>query len=291
MKRLLFILSGLRILFITPVSAQEQLLAEIQHLAPNDVKADGFALDEDQEISVHGIGASDRGWDAYTSAWILNKGTREVVWKMRNAKRSRYARGLDEYTDLVGLPRGEYEVYYAAFPDWSHDVEGFSELLEYLADRVFHSGDRRREVRDLSLTIRGTGHRVGQDGVEGWHKQLRKGALASLSGLKTGDRVWQMSDRNTRRAGGAAKNRMASETISLPAGSYVVCFVTDGSHSYRDWNAPPPYDPAFWGITIGVKNESERSYAKTYDYKGVEQKNLLVDLTRLGDIVYFVTDG
>jgi hypothetical protein len=323
MKRLFLTLFGLCILFNTPTLAQDQLLAEIRNLAPNDVKMDGFVLDKDQEVSIRGIDAGDRGWDAYTSAWILDKGTREVVWKMHNAKRSRYTRGQDEYTDLVKLPRGEYEVYYAAFPDWSHDIEGFGELLDYLADRVFHSDSRRHEFQDLGLSIRGAGRHVGQEGVEGWHDQMRKEALVSLSGLwdneyvrqgfilekpvqvtlyaigeitddatddygwiintKSGERVWQMSDVNTRHAGGAAKNRMDAESISLPAGSYAVCFATDGSHSYRDWNAAPPSDPAFWGITISVKNESERKYAKTFDFKGIEEKNLIVDLTRLGD--------
>jgi hypothetical protein len=323
MKRSLLALVGLCAFFLSPTQAQDQQLAEIQNLALNDVKTDGFVLDKEQEISIRAIGTADQRWDAFTSAWILNKGTREVVWKMRNAKRNRYGRNLDEYTDLVSLPQGEYEVYYSAFPDWSQNIEGFGELLDYLADRVFHPSDRRRELRDLSLTIRGTGHRIGPEGVEEWHDQLRKDALVSLSGLwnneyvrqgftlekpmqvtiyaigeitndapddygwiinaKTGERVWRMSDFDTQRAGGAAKNRMVSETITLPAGSYAASFVTDGSHSYGNWNAPPPYDPAFWGITIKVKNDAERKYAKTFDFKGLEEKNVLVDLTRLGD--------
>jgi hypothetical protein len=323
MKQSLLALFGLCILVITPTRAQDRLLAEIQNLAPYDVKTDGFVLDNDQEISIRGIGSADREWDASTSAWILNKGTREVVWKMRSASRSRYGRGLDEYTDLVELPRGEYEAYYAASPDWSHDVQGFGELLDYLAGRIFRSDTRRREFRDLRLTIHGAGHRVGQEGVEQWHDQIRKESLVSLSGLwdneyvrqgfilekpmqitlyalgeitddatddygwiintKSGERVWRMSDFNTQRAGGAEKNRMVSETITLPPGSYAVYFVTDGSHSCRNWNAPPPYDPAFWGITISVKNASDKKYAKTFDFKGIEEKNSIVNLTRLGD--------
>jgi len=323
MGRSLLVLFGSLILFVTPTPAQDQLLAEIRDLTTNDVKMDGFVLEKEQEVSIRGIGAGDREWDASTSAWILNKETRAVIWKVRNAKRSRHSRGLDEYTDLVKLPQGEYEVYYAAFPDWSRDIEGFGELLDYLADRVFHSNSHRREFRELGLTVRGTGRRVGREGVVEWHDQIRKRALVSLGGLwdneyvrqgfilekpaqlalyaigeitddatddygwiintKSGDRVWQMSDINTQGAGGAAKNRMVTETVTLPAGSYAVCFVTDGSHSYRNWNAPPPYDPAFWGITISVKNESDRKYAKTIDFKGIEEKNLIVDLTRLGD--------
>jgi len=69
----------------------------------------------------------------------------------------------------------------------------------------------------------------------------------------------------------------------LPAGQYAAFFVTDDSHSYKSWNAPPPYDPTYWGITVWVKDEASKKFAKTYSYKAAEEKNVIVDLTRLGD--------
>jgi hypothetical protein len=73
------------------------------------------------------------------------------------------------------------------------------------------------------------------------------------------------------------------ETISLPPGQYAAFFVTDDSHSYKEWNAPPPYDPAFWGITLWLKDESARKYVKPVEYTPKEEKNVIVDLTRLRD--------
>ncbi|MEK6754712.1 MAG: hypothetical protein AABZ02_01025, partial [Bacteroidota bacterium] len=323
MKQLIAILILTLILFLTSAIAQNELIAEIRNLGPNDVKVDGFILNKDQEISIHAIGGGNRERAVYTAAWILKMPTREVAWKLKNAKQSRYDRGLVEYTDQVSLPKGEYEVYYAAFPDWSENIEGFGEFMDFLADKIFHPDRRRRDYRELSLTIEGVGQRVGTEGVDQWHEQLRKAALLSLSGIwdndyvrqgfilekpldltiyaigeanddetfdygwiidvKTGKRVWQMTERNSQHAGGARKNRMVNETISLPAGKYAACFVTDGSHSYRDWNAPPPYDPAFWGMTLRVKDESMKKYAKIFDDKGIEDHNLVVDLTRLRD--------
>ena len=62
--------------------------------------------------------------------------------------------------------------------------------------------------------------------------------------------VWKMTYDQTRWAGGAKKNRKVNKTLKLPAGRYVVVFVTDDSHSYNEWNSRPPDDPINYGITI-----------------------------------------
>jgi len=62
--------------------------------------------------------------------------------------------------------------------------------------------------------------------------------------------VWQMEYRDTESAGGATKNRMVNEVISLDPGNYTVYFLTDGSHSWDDWNASPPRYENAWGITL-----------------------------------------
>jgi len=59
-----------------------------------------------------------------------------------------------------------------------------------------------------------------------------------------------MTYRRTDHAGGAKKNRVFDHTITLPAGEYDVYYVSDGSHSFRDWNDRRPNDPVNWGITI-----------------------------------------
>jgi hypothetical protein len=38
--------------------------------------------------------------------------------------------------------------------------------------------------------------------------------------------------------------------ISLDAGSYLVYYLSDGSHSWSDWNATKPDHPEAWGITL-----------------------------------------
>jgi len=100
---------------------------------------------------------------------------------------------------------------------------------------------------------------------------------------QTREKVWKMTYADSKHAGGAPKNRMVDQTISLPAGSYAAFFVTDDSHSERRWNAPPPYDPMFWGMTIRVKDPVMRAYVKKFDYEPAPDKNVVVSLAKLGD--------
>jgi hypothetical protein len=69
---------------------------------------------------------------------------------------------------------------------------------------------------------------------------------------RTGRTVWEMTWRNTFHAGGARKNRVYDDEIVLDRGRYEVYYITDGSHSFNDWNASRPDDPINWGVTIWV---------------------------------------
>lgn len=63
--------------------------------------------------------------------------------------------------------------------------------------------------------------------------------------------LWSMTRENTRPAGGAAKNRLFDGTLDLPAGEYVVRFMTNAAHDYYNgFDAPPPPAPWRWGIRV-----------------------------------------
>jgi hypothetical protein len=65
-----------------------------------------------------------------------------------------------------------------------------------------------------------------------------------------GRTVWEMKFDATEPAGGSDKNRMFDGVITLPAGTYVLRYNSDGSHSHADWNDDPPDDPESWGISV-----------------------------------------
>jgi hypothetical protein len=63
-------------------------------------------------------------------------------------------------------------------------------------------------------------------------------------------RVWSMRYEDTEDAGGASKNRLFDGTLHLDAGSYVVYYKSDGSHSFERWNAAPPAESRYWGVSL-----------------------------------------
>ncbi|MCI0564883.1 MAG: hypothetical protein MN733_40975, partial [Nitrososphaera sp.] len=71
-----------------------------------------------------------------------------------------------------------------------------------------------------------------------------------IEDAKTGRIVWEMTYRMTEHAGGARKNRMVSQTVTLQSGEYELHYESDGSHSFNDWNDDPPEDRTHWGITV-----------------------------------------
>jgi hypothetical protein len=67
---------------------------------------------------------------------------------------------------------------------------------------------------------------------------------------ETRETVWAMELDATQHAGGADKNRQVDQVITLDAGSYLVRYVSDGSHSWSDWNSARPHHAEAWGITL-----------------------------------------
>ena len=59
----------------------------------------------------------------------------------------------------------------------------------------------------------------------------------------TSEKVWETLIDRSDHAGGAIKNRVWRETITLDPGEYWIYFIMDDSHSPQSLNANPPYDP------------------------------------------------
>ncbi|UXX78714.1 hypothetical protein N7E81_15245 [Reichenbachiella carrageenanivorans] len=94
----------------------------------------------------------------------------------------------------------------------------------------------------------------------------------------TRKRVFEMRNRNARFAGGATKNLVVNEKITLPAGDYLVNYTTDGSHSFERWNALPPDDPQFWGVSVWADSKKH-----VVAYQEPKNGKPLVSLTRARD--------
>jgi hypothetical protein len=96
----------------------------------------------------------------------------------------------------------------------------------------------------------------------------------------THHRVWEMDYSKTEHAGGAQKNRVFDGMVHLAAGTYVVYFRTDGSHSYGDWNAARPVDAEHWGITL-IPSSGKVDHAVVHPYNNRPDATVLAQLVRV----------
>jgi hypothetical protein len=99
---------------------------------------------------------------------------------------------------------------------------------------------------------------------------------AWITDLSTYEKVWTPTFDETEPAGGDAKNRMFQGTIPLGAGSYEFTVTTDGSHAVGSWNAPPPYDPEAWGISLTPMRESDRAFVRVTGAAGLPKPVLAI---------------
>ena len=232
------------------------------------------------------LGGDDEDLTAY--AWILDADTREVVWDMdvRDTEAGEVG-DLVRIDETIELPAGRYEVYLTSNHSrlkWSADEEWGRRSVQRRIEEV------EEELEQVSVTVSadlpsGQYSKFDPDGVRAnavvaitgvGDSQLERRAFSldretrlQLYGLMeypsgsdgpadfgwivdldSGERVWDMSDRRGRRAGGASKNRLLERDIDLGPGRYMLVYGTDDSHSAAEFNAPPPDDPLAWGVQL-----------------------------------------
>ncbi len=96
--------------------------------------------------------------------------------------------------------------------------------------------------------------------------------------------IWRMEFENTEHAGGSSKNRVVDEVVTLDSGSYIVHYVTDGSHSWEDWNSSPPTHEDAWGITLVAPGDVvDETVVLAYDE--ATDPAVIAQLTQMGDRV------
>jgi hypothetical protein len=97
-------------------------------------------------------------------------------------------------------------------------------------------------------------------------------------------RVWTMRYADTEPAGGADKNRLFNGVLRLEAGSYLVYFKTDGSHSADEWTSAAPAEGQYWGISVfPASRQLERSAVAPFERTRGRNGAVLAELVRLGD--------
>ncbi|MCU0454449.1 MAG: hypothetical protein MUE68_12420 [Bacteroidetes bacterium] len=264
----------------------------------------------DVPVRIYALGEGRDRDELFDHGWLLDVETRRRIWDMRGASVGQAGgarKNLLSDVDLT-LEKGTYELVYVtddthSSDDWNDRpptdplAYGVTVFLEKESDRsAVKVEDGAASDKGLIVEI----VRVGDDAFKNASFALKKetkihvyalgersndGKLADhgwIIDANTREKVWRMEDRRSVHAGGASKNRLVDEIITLPAGSYTVYYQTDDSHSYDDWNSGMPMDPERWGITL-------RGAGKEFDPKAVSTvpvaapKNLVAEIVRVRD--------
>lgn len=125
--------------------------------------------------------------------------------------------------------------------------------------------------RDLEVEVYALGEIVDGDTYDG----------AWIVNMESGERVWELNRRSTKRAGGAKKNRLARERLDLDAGTYIAYYATDDSHAWPHFNMRPPHDPIAWGLTIRPTDSGSLSACHEVEYQDPLDTNVVVALTEM----------
>ena len=232
-------------------------------------------VEKSSKVRILALGEGRDG-DMFDYAWITDLDNGQIVWKMRYSQ-TRDAGGASKnrlFDGVIKLNPGDYMVYYQtddshSYEDWNMDPpdepemwgvsiypvgnQTFAESVKIknksndkILARLIHVGDDEhvRKQFDLSKRTRVRIYCIGEGDEDGMYD------YGWIRNADSGDLVWEMRYRHTQPAGGAAKNRMIDTTITLEAGSYIVHYRSDDTHSFHDWNSTPPRDKENWGITI-----------------------------------------
>lgn len=272
----------------------------------------GFTLTAETSLDIYAVGEGGRD-ELFDYVWIKNEATRERVFEM-DYRNTDFAGGADKNLSLnetIKLPAGSYQVNYVT--DDSHSYEDWNTLppddpefwgvtiwpstaadsgnvIDFVQPKVATPLVDLTQVRDDKLVSQGIkvsseievsilclGESSGDDEMAdyGW-----------IVNAATREKVWEMDNWDAKHAGGASKNRIQQDKIKLAAGDYIVYYVTDGSHSFRDWNATKPHEADLWGISLWATNDGDIKKVSSFEAEEYKNPNVIAEITMVGDDEY-----
>lgn len=331
-------LAVLTAIAVLPVASQASILAEFDRIRVDDLSLSGFDLSSKQTVEITATTFAYRSGGTrvlLSNVWILDAGTREVVWELADERSGWKSKKITTETYTTELDKGEYEVYYSTYLQrrsrkWHIDGDWYSRIfrdgMNSMYDDILDEEDLD-DVDDIyrrfSARIDGKGTARTEKDVLARHKAMASKAIVSITrvgnheliregfevtrpmrlrvysigegtsggeydygrivNVETRETVWMFDESDSYHAGGAEKNRLVDAEFDVPAGRYVAIYATDDSHAWDRWNSSPPQDPMHWGMTITASDPKDASLAKAFNYKSEEMKNVVVELTKVGN--------
>ncbi|MDI6766725.1 MAG: hypothetical protein QME52_07890 [Bacteroidota bacterium] len=258
---------------------EQNVIVQLVKVGDDETRNTSFTLKEDASVRIYAIGEKGYSRKMADYGWIINAKTREKIWnfdpdKSEHAGGAKKNRLIDEF---ISLPKGTYTVFYQtddshSYDDWNadppFDLEHYG-ITIYGGNENFSMNIVERNVKPQETGVVAQIVRVGdsEDRTQAFHldhtTRIRIYAIGEglnremydygwIENVKTNEVVWEMTFSMTFHAGGGRKNRSVSTTILLYKGDYTLHYVSDDSHSFKNWNTDPPDDPTMWGITLYI---------------------------------------
>lgn len=261
-----------------------------------EVRHTAFVVEHPVRVVIDAVGSleSTRQEDAELAAygWILDRRSREVIWKMSAAASTRDRGHIASQRDTVELNPGIYDAWYTSYGNRHSHLSPFT-----IFDRIFGNGSAwRKDEKHWKMIVQQVGtrtaavtplhgepheHLVPRPTNQIWTsapmrgnrerefvlevaEPARLGVYAVgeiersqmdfgwIENVLTKERIWEMTLDNTAHAGGWSVNRIVMDTLALEEGIYRAVYKTDPRQNWGDWVGNPPYDPAAWGMTLSA---------------------------------------
>lgn len=262
----------------------EDAVVKLRRMGDDEHASAGFTVNRPLEVRIYALGEGRDG-RMFDFGWIIDADTHEHVWRLDygSTQHAGGARKNRVFDGVVKLNVGNYVAHFAtdgshSYAEWNddrpYDAEAWGLTIGPVeasdADRLAPYSPAEDRARLAAITEIGDDVSRWEDFSVDKDTRVRIFALGEGTGgrmydygwiesVEDGRVVWEMTFRMTEHAGGAQKNRMVNATLVLPAGTYRVHYVSDGSHSFWEWNAQPPYEPDMWGITVRLDRSAPTS--------------------------------
>ena len=293
------------------------VLFQKKKMKRNYYKKIAFELEKDMKLHIYAMGEVLKNYGA-DYFWIKNIDTHQKVWEL-NYRKSEHAGGGRKnrmFNDDVEFDEGRYVLTIVSddshhYSDWNvappYDPEfwgititskkKYKNYIKFIEDQKIVEKNvllkitevRNHEYitkgllvkREIKIKIMALG--------EGNDRSSRRGTYSSfadagwIKDMATGKTIWSMEEKESEHAGGATKNRIVYDEITLKKGKYLISYQTDDSHAFSGWNSnsSAPINPELWGITISSLKEKDGKYVSEFEPYKLE--NVLVKIIRVRD--------
>jgi hypothetical protein len=289
---------------------RSEALVNMTALWDDDYKKQGFTLEQPVELEVYALGEA-RHDEEYDYGWIIDTQTREQVWRF-DYHHSRPAGGAEKNRvvhESIALPAGNYAAFWVTDdshsnrrwnspPPYDPEFWGLTITVKDPARKKYVRAFAYEEVPAQNVFLHITRVRDDEFLSEGF--TLKKSTEVRIYALgegrdgemfdygwivdsRTRKKIWEMEYYKTKHAGGGEKNRLFDGTLRLEEGNYMVYYVSDGSHSFRDWNTSPPIDQEHWGLSLMTADDASPVQAIVAPYEEKNEGDVIAQITNVRD--------